>query len=49
MPRATLQAARLSWFAADFRDELVELDVNPLVVLGQGQGCVIVDALIVRE
>jgi acyl-CoA synthetase (NDP forming) len=40
---------RLSWFAADFRDELVELDVNPLVVLGQGQGCVIVDALIVRE
>ncbi len=34
-------------FAASHRDSLVELDVNPLLVLPKGQGAIAVDALIV--
>jgi len=34
-------------FADAHRDRLVELDVNPLMVLPEGQGAVAVDALIV--
>ncbi len=40
---------RMSWFASDLGDLIGELDVNPLVVLPQGQGVRIVDALIVAE
>lgn len=39
---------RLSWFAHDFRADIVELDINPLVVLQEGGGVRVVDALIVR-
>jgi acetyltransferase len=38
---------RLSWLAADLRDDLAELDINPLCVLPEGQGVRIVDALAV--
>ena len=34
--------SRVSWLAAD-RHEIAELDLNPVVVLGQGSGCVAVD------
>ena len=36
-------------FADAYRDRLVELDVNPLLVLPEGQGAVAVDALIVMS
>ena len=39
---------RLSWFAHDFRNEILEMDINPLVVLDHGNGATVVDALIVR-
>ncbi len=34
--------ARVSWLAAD-RSEIAELDLNPVLVLGDGEGCVAVD------
>ncbi|HMF50210.1 MAG TPA: acetate--CoA ligase family protein, partial [Candidatus Saccharimonadales bacterium] len=42
-------AARLSWLAHDLRAELTELDLNPVVVLPQGQGAFAVDALMVMH
>jgi acetyltransferase len=39
---------RLSWFAHDFRGEVAELDLNPVIVLERGAGARVVDALIVR-
>lgn len=46
--RAAAVAAvlRLAAFAEQHRDRLVELDINPLLVLPQGQGAVAADALI---
>ena len=40
---------RLSWFARDFREEIAELDLNPVIVLERGAGARVVDALIVRR
>jgi acyl-CoA synthetase (NDP forming) len=42
-------AARLSWLAGDLRDEIGELDLNPVVVLPRGQGAFAVDALVVTR
>jgi acetate---CoA ligase (ADP-forming) len=39
---------RLSHFAADFADEIAEIDLNPVIVHAEGEGVSIVDALIVR-
>ena len=41
--------AALSRFIADFRDDLSEVEINPLAVLEAGQGCRPLDCLIVRR
>ena len=48
--RAALEAAilRLSDFAVDHADRIEGIDINPILVLPEGEGCVAVDALIVR-
>jgi acyl-CoA synthetase (NDP forming) len=53
-PKADVQAAAravsaLSHFAATHADRVVEIDINPLVVLDAGQGAFALDALIVPE
>jgi acyl-CoA synthetase (NDP forming) len=42
-------AARLSWLAHDLRDDIAELDLNPVIVLPAGQGAFAVDALTVMR
>jgi acetyltransferase len=42
-------AARLSWLAFDYGDEIAEFDLNPVVVLPKGQGTFAVDALLVTR
>jgi succinyl-CoA synthetase beta subunit len=39
----------LSQFIADFRDDVTEVEVNPLAVLEDGQGVRALDCLIVRR
>jgi acyl-CoA synthetase (NDP forming) len=40
-------AARLSWLAYDLRNDIAEMDLNPVVVPREGQGALAVDALVV--
>jgi len=39
---------RLSWLAYDFRDQIKEIDVNPIFVFSIGRGVKVADALMVR-
>lgn len=39
----------LSSFAADFADDIAEIDLNPVIVHREGEGVSIVDALIVKQ
>ncbi|MEQ1773893.1 MAG: acetate--CoA ligase family protein [Burkholderiales bacterium] len=39
---------RLSWFAQDFRHQISEMDINPLMAYAEGEGARILDALMVR-
>ena len=40
---------RLSRFAADHAEAIAEIDLNPVIVHGEGQGVSVVDALIVKR
>ena len=40
--------SRLSWLAEDCREQILELDINPLLLMPQGEGALVVDALIVK-
>jgi hypothetical protein len=42
-------AARLSWLAYDLRDDIGELDLNPVILLPKNQGAFAVDALVVMR
>ncbi len=42
-------ASRLSWLARDYKDEIAELDLNPVVVLPEGQGAFAVDTLVIAR
>ena len=53
-PKADIDAAaravaRLSEFAVRNRDTVAEIDMNPVLVKPQGQGVVVLDALIVAR
>jgi len=41
--------AQLSVFAAAYRDHISEIELNPVIVHARGQGCTIVDALILAR
>lgn len=38
---------RLSWLGHDFKDSIVELDINPLVLFEQGSGARVIDAMVI--
>ena len=40
---------KLARFAADHADDIVEIDLNPVIVHGKGEGVSIVDALIIKR
>ncbi len=53
-PRRDIEAlcdliVRLAWLGHDCGDRLAELDINPLMLYGAGQGALVVDALIVKR
>jgi len=41
--------AQVSWLAARLRDQVSEIELNPVLLHAEGQGVTIVDALVVRK
>jgi hypothetical protein len=53
-PRADMHAianniSALSHFIADFRDEIAEVEVNPLAALAEGKGAIALDCVIITS
>lgn len=42
-------AAWLYWLAYNLRDDIAELDLNPVIVMPNGEGAFAVDALVVMR
>jgi acetyltransferase len=40
---------KVSRLATDHRDHIAELDINPLLVLPEGQGVFVADALVIKK
>jgi acetyltransferase len=49
IPALALLIAQLSVLASRYRGEISEIEINPVLVHGEGQGVTIVDALVVRK
>ncbi len=49
LPALVAAICRFSWLAADLGEAPFEVEVNPLIVLPQGRGVRVVDALVVRR
>jgi succinyl-CoA synthetase beta subunit len=37
----------MSHFIADFSDRILEVEINPLAVMAQGQGCLALDCVLI--
>jgi succinyl-CoA synthetase beta subunit len=37
----------ISQFIVDFADQLTEVEINPLAVMAEGQGCIALDCVVV--
>jgi acetate---CoA ligase (ADP-forming) len=46
LARLVMSLGRLAW---DFRERIIEIDLNPVIVGAEGEGVAVVDALMVQE
>ena len=49
IPALSQLIAQISVLAAAYRDQIAEIEINPVLVHAEGQGVTIVDALVVRK
>jgi acetyltransferase len=49
IPALSKLISQVSMLAADFRDQISEIEINPVLVHPEGQGVTVVDALVVRK
>jgi acetyltransferase len=49
IPALSKLISQVSLLAADFRNQISEIEINPVLVHPEGQGVTVVDALVVRK